>query len=50
MLYNIRRLVYQFIYEVFELQCHVFRAGSLQHQQHLPVQSLIQWGGKACSG
>lgn len=45
-----RNQTYQCIYELLELQRHVFRVGSLQHQQHLLVQRLIQRGGEAHSG
>jgi len=37
------------MYEVLELQRHVVRVGSLQHQQHFPVQRLIQQGDAAHS-
>lgn len=43
-------LGYQFVEDVLVLQSHLFRAGSLQHQQHLPVQRLIQRGGITHSG
>lgn len=35
---------YQFVQEAPELLGHVLWRGSLQHQQHLPVQGLIQRG------
>lgn len=39
--------IYHLADEASELLGHVFRVGSLQHQQHLLIQRLIQRGRKA---
>ena len=42
--------LYHLADEASELVGHVFRVGSLQHQQHLLIQRFIQWWSKAHVG